>query len=244
MPIYTNDTGNRPCPYIEGEIARFLVHIFNPEDPKISQEKYWEQRRAFKLGRIKAGYFNQSEGAGEFKCPSCRKCFSTAVKIDEYSPSKSQKKLLRKNKDLKFSFTEPFATREAYDLFQDYLRNRHPDSNMLYFSFEEFRDKVMGHSSVAILKLNNKVIAMSLIDSDSEIIVGDYCFYNTAISKERSLGTLMDLKILEYAQEKKVPFTSFGAINNESPKLKHKGNYSGTYISTDSKWSAYDKPKP
>ena len=43
---------------------------------------------------------------------------------------------------------------------------------------------------------------MSLIDSDSEIIVGDYCFYNTAISKERSLGTLMDLKILEYAQEK------------------------------------------
>lgn len=254
VKIYSHDTGEKPCDYIKGETARFTLYSCFPP----SAEEYTspssdilpknntliKQARESKLRLVKAGFFNQTGAVGAFHCPNCKKCFSAAVKLSEFEPSKSQRQVLRRNEDIDFSITEPFATRDGYDLFLNYINNRHPDSNMCHWNLEEFRSKVLTHSHVAVLKLNRKIIGMSLIDADDEIIVGDYCFYDVKLSKERSLGRLMDLKILDHAKKNGISFVSFGALNQESPKLRHKGSYAGTHIFFEQKWIPYQPTKP
>ncbi len=124
----------------------------------------------------------------------------------------------------------------------DYIHYRHPESNMTDLTFQKFREKAISHSHMATLKLNGEIVACSWIDMDKEIMVGDYCFYNIDKSRDRRLGSLMDLKLLEYAQEHNIPFITFGALNDESPKLRHKGQYRGTHIFTGQKWQSYQRP--
>lgn len=247
------DTGERPCGYIVGETARFELfshfRFFQEADapaldiPEAGSADH-EKARALKLRLVKAGYFNQIGAAGKFCCPNCTKCFMAAVKVGEFEPNRSQRKVLLKNQDIKFSVTSPFATREVYDLFLRYLKERHPRAEMRDWSFDDFRTKTMTHSHVAVLTLKDKIVGMSLIDSDKEIIVGDYCFYDPDL-KERALGRLMDLSILIHAYKQGIPFVSFGALNDESPKLRHKGDYKGTHIFKDGEgWVPYSKPKP
>lgn len=243
MPFKTHDTGEQPCAHIDGQTARFLIDYFVPATQQISAENYRKHNRAFKLARIKRGYFNQTEGAGRFACPNCSKCFSAAVKVNDHKPNKGQKKTLKRNEDVTFSVVEPYATRELYDLLMSYISQRHPDSNMMDLSFEQFREKTLAHSHMALLKIGQKIVGCSWIDADNQIIVGDYCFYDTQESQERRLGSLMDLKLLEYADIKQIPILTFGAINDESPKLKHKGAYKGTYIFTDGQWTPYQRPQ-
>lgn len=52
----------------------------------------------------------------------------------------------------------------------------------------------------------------------------------------------MDLKLMEHAQSINIPFVTFGALNDESPKLRHKGQYRGTHIHNGDRWEPYKRP--
>ena len=71
-------------------------------------------------------------------CNECSACLSARIDVRKFSPSKSQKKILRRNQFLSRRSNSPWATEEQYELFQKYLRKRHANGGMADMDVFEF----------------------------------------------------------------------------------------------------------
>lgn len=60
-------------------------------------------------------------------CADCSACLSARIRVADFTPSKSQKRTLRRNAGLTRKATSPWATEDQYGLFRDYLDARHAD---------------------------------------------------------------------------------------------------------------------
>ena len=56
----------------------------------------------------------------------------------EFSPTKSQKRTLRRNRQVERQATSPWATEDQYTLFRTYLDARHADGGMADMDVFEF----------------------------------------------------------------------------------------------------------
>ncbi len=71
-------------------------------------------------------------------CAECSACLSARIKVDDFTPSRSQRKVLRRNADLRRNATSPWATEDQYALFRRYLDSRHATGGMADMDVYEF----------------------------------------------------------------------------------------------------------
>ena len=71
-------------------------------------------------------------------CDGCTECKSVRVPLADFHVSKSQKRVLNRNKDLEVSFELPSCSDEIYALYEDYINQRHSDGDMYPPSIEQF----------------------------------------------------------------------------------------------------------
>ena len=78
---------------------------------------------------------------------------------------------------------------------------------------------------------NGKLLAFSLAKESEDGIIGENTAYDLSeSSKKRSLGTLMELKLISYGLENDIPYLYIGALNLGSNELGHKGRYNASEI--------------
>ena len=63
-------------------------------------------------------------------CEGCGECKSVRVPLAGFKVSKSQKRVLNRNKDLHVSFEQPSSSEEIYSLYVNYINQRHSDGDM------------------------------------------------------------------------------------------------------------------
>ncbi len=56
-------------------------------------------------------------------CPACKKCRSLRVLVDQFKPSKSQRRIWRKNNDVRFEIGEPTYSPRHLEIFDAYHRD-------------------------------------------------------------------------------------------------------------------------
>src|SRR5689334_4790226 len=115
------------CPYRPGRVAR---------------------NRAFLAGRMVPELYHQLMDAGFRRsgtffyqpiCAGCRACQPIRVPVARFAPTKSQRRVWRRNQDLLISVAAAEPTDEKFDLYMRYLRARHrPDREEDRAGFEEF----------------------------------------------------------------------------------------------------------
>ena len=71
-------------------------------------------------------------------CVDCAACMSARIRVADFAPSKSQKRIAKRNAHLKRRATSPWATEEQYDLFRRYLDKRHATGGMADMDMFEF----------------------------------------------------------------------------------------------------------
>ena len=104
-------TAPLPCPYIAGRIERRVVTELVGRDANALHDQ------------LSMAGFRRSHGICYVPaCPSCDACVAVRVVVDEFKPSKSFKRILKRNADLTAEIVEPIATHEQYALFSDYQR--------------------------------------------------------------------------------------------------------------------------
>ncbi len=63
-------------------------------------------------------------------CETCRACISVRVIVDEFEPSRTHRRILKRNADLIGTSLPNKPTSEQYSLFRGYLDSRHPEGGM------------------------------------------------------------------------------------------------------------------
>lgn len=230
QPSHTSQfylTAPSPCPYLKGQEERkVFTHLAG--------------ERAAELNDILTqGGFRRSQNiAYRPACENCRACMSVRVVVSEFKPSKSMKRILRKNSDLIAQERESEASSEQYDLFRTYLDSRHEGGGMSEMSVLEYASMVEeSHVETRIFEFRKRdidsgitrrskqpLIAAALTDVLSDGLSMVYSYFDPS-EDARGLGTYMILEHIERARRMGLPYLYLGYFVEGSPKMTYKARF-------------------
>ena len=199
------------CPYIRDEECRFEYFYANNLDGTDLDE-------LLRLGWRKFGeyYFRPS-------CGSCRRCIPLRVLVQEFKPTKTQRRVMRKCAGLMVRFGGLDYRDEIFDIYRDHSRTRFGMES----SPEEFFATFYTKSCPAMQSeyfLDEKLIAAGFIDISTDSLSSVYFAYRTAYERYR-LGTYSVLKEVEYAAIKGLKYYYLGYYVRDNRSMAYKNHF-------------------
>lgn len=204
------------CPYLKGEQSRH--EFFLAQD--LSDQEFDE---VLKQGFRKFGiYFFRPN------CMNCSECLPLRVKAQEFQPSKSQKRVLKKNQDITVLFKPLIYREEIFDIFVKHSKIRFGQDESHKNAREEFIQTHFTPTTSSLLSefyLEGKLIAVGFLDISEEATSSVYFIYDPDHAK-RSLGVFGALKEIEYSKEKAKSYYYLGYYIKENNSMNYKNQFS------------------
>jgi len=215
-------TSPAPCPYLPGrEERKVFTHLVG--------------RRAAVLNDAltHSGFRRSQTIAYRPACESCKACVSVRIVCSEFSPNRTQKKILARNADLFGDLGPARADVEQFRLFRSYLDSRHSDGGMADMAMLDYGMMIEDshvESRMALYRQPpdkngpGQIAACCLTDMLEDGLSMVYSFYDPALSR-RSLGAYMILDHIEKAKNLGLPHLYLGYWVEGSRKMDYKAQY-------------------
>ena len=184
-------------------------------------------------------------------CAECSACLSARIRVADFGPSRSQRRTLRRNAELRREPTSPWATEDQFDLFRMYLDSRHADGGMADMDIFEFaamieetpiRSRVVEYSAPpAPGGRRRRLTAVCLTDVLDDGLSMVYSFYDPSREKD-SLGTYIILDHVRIAREAGLPYVYLGYWVPGSAKMGYKARFSALEIYDGGCWRPLGDP--
>jgi leucyl-tRNA---protein transferase len=216
-------TNPSPCPYIAGKVERKVFTELNGRNANELNEA---------LGRI--GFRRSQSVAYRPSCIDCSACVSVRVLADEFSPSATQRKLMRRHADLEVSACRPWTTEEQYALLRKYLAQRHPGGGMADMDEHDFADMVeqtpvrtyvVEYREPSINGRPGKLVGACLSDQQSDGLSMIYSFFDVGSDARKGLGTYIILDHIIRAARAGLPHVYLGYWVEGSSRMAYKTQF-------------------
>ena len=229
-------TAPQDCPYLENQVER-----------KLFTALYGSNSRRLNNSLSKQGFRRSQNVLYRPSCSNCNACMSARISSTDFKPSKSQKRILLRNKDLVRVVNPPLATDPQYDLFKRYINLRHPNGGMSDMDADDFAAMIeeTNVDSKIIEYYTDKngtleLVSFSLVDLLDDGISMVYSAFDPDFN-ERSLGTYMIIDHNALVLEMKLKFVYLGYWVKGSSKMDYKKRFSPLEVFTDDKWICASK---
>ena len=236
-------TAPSPCPYLEGQFER-----------KVFTHMVGEKARDLNDLLTQGGFRRSQNIAYRPACETCRACVSVRIRVDDFKPTRNQRRTLKRNRDLIGEDRAPHSDAEQYALFRDYLAARHEGGGMADMSVLDYgmmvEDSPVNTRLIAYRRRGpdsaltglgeGALLACSLTDELSDGLSMVYSFYDTD-STGRSLGTYMILDHIERARKRGMPFVYLGYWVRGSQKMGYKVRFQPQEHLLPGGWRAVDE---
>lgn len=234
-------TAPQPCPYLHGRAERKLFTALSVDG-------------AVELNNTlsRQGFRRSQNVLYRPSCESCVACMSARIRVADFTPSRTQARVARRNHDMQRLTTSAWATEEQYELFRRYLDSRHADGGMADMDVFEFaamieetpvRTRIIEYR----LPLPGKPAAAGPLSAACLTDVLDdglslvYSFYDPAL-KPLSLGTHVILDHIEIARAAGLPYVYLGYWVPGSRKMAYKANFAALEIYKGGVWQDIGNP--
>lgn len=157
-------------------------------------------------------------------CEGCQACIPCRLAVNTFKISKSQKRILNKNKDLTSTIIPSQFSQEHFDLYLKYQKYRHAGGSMEKFDQASYRDFIcqsIGQGYFIETRLNGELVAVAVTDVYKNANSAVYTFFDPELQK-RSLGTYSILKQIELTKEQKKLYLYLGYYIKECKKMAYK----------------------
>lgn len=221
-------TPTHDCSYLEGLEAR--DRILHPPS-RIDGHIYTQ------LARV--GFRRNGSWLYQPRCPGCRACESTRIPVDEFRPSRSQQRCLRRNADLLWTMVAPRITEEQHALYRRYQQQRHlggPMAEMGADACETFLTAPWGGSQYLEFRDDGRLIMVAALDLLGDAVSSVYTFFDPDLDP-RGLGNLAILTSLELARDLGKRWVYLGYHIAESPKMAYKARFRPMEFYRDGLWT-------
>ena len=149
-------TAPQPCPYLHGRQERKLFTALQGDDAQRLNDTLSQQ-----------GFRRSQNVLYRPSCADCSACLSARIDLSKFELSKSQKRVLKRNRDLTRKANSPWATEDQYELFRKYLNARHATGGMAdmdVFEFAAMIEETPIRTRVVEYTIDNALAAVSLTD--------------------------------------------------------------------------------
>jgi len=227
-PQFFYTTAPLPCPYLPGRTERKIVTELSGTEAEPLHER---------LSR--AGFRRSHNIAYAPVCPGCQACVPIRVVSEEFTPDRTQRRILRANADLTVSEMPARATAEQFTLFQRYQKNRHADGDMAAMGYYDYRAMIEDTPiSTGILEFRDaqdRLLGACLTDWLADGLSAVYSFFDTDEDK-RSLGTFAVLWLIGRARSLGLPYVYLGYWVPESRKMAYKARFRPSEVLMSGAW--------
>lgn len=172
-------------------------------------------------------------------CEACRACVSVRVVVNDFTPSKTFKRIQKRNLDIVGQSKQPIPTGEQYSLFRHYLDSRHADGGMVDMTVLDYsmmvedshvrsrliEYRLRGPDSFLTGRGEGSLLAVALTDILTDGLSMVYSFYDPEIARERSLGTFLILDHIERARRMGLPYVYLGYWVDGARKMDYKKRF-------------------
>jgi arginyl-tRNA--protein-N-Asp/Glu arginylyltransferase len=175
-------------------------------------------------------------------CESCNACQSIRIPVDQFKPSKSQKRILNKNRDISVTRKYPVMDHEYFNLYKVYIDQRHADGDMFPPTQEQFHQFLVEGSLDSwfyeFRDANNKLVAVAVTDHLNQDMSALYTFYDPE-EEHRSLGTFAILWQISEARQRGMNYLYLGYWVKACRKMNYKTAFKPLEMLIDGHWTHY-----
>ncbi len=223
-------TAPQPCPYLADRLERKLFTALQGTNADVLNDALSKQ-----------GFRRSQNVLYRPSCLDCVACMSARIRVSDFKPSRSQRRIMNRNADLARKGNSPWATEDQFSLFRKYLEHRHADGGMADMDIFEFaamveetpvRSRVVEYTKA---DAGNALMGVCLTDVLDDGVSMVYSFFDTDDAR-RSLGTHMILDHVAIAREAGLPYVYLGYWVPGSDKMAYKARFSGVEIYHRGEW--------
>lgn len=199
------------CSYLPHEAMRyafFYAHCLTHDELEQLLVKGWR-----KFGQM---FFRMA-------CPSCRKCIPIRVPVKVFQPTRSQRRVIRKNADARVEFKPLAFSQRIYEIYQNHsTRFQNEISDV-----KTFIDHFVIRSSPSFQSEyyhGQTLMAVGYLDHSSHALSSVYFIFDTQFSR-LSPGTFSVLREIEHARDLGLDYYYLGYYNPDCQKIAYKNNF-------------------
>ena len=226
-------TAPYPCSYLPNKTARSQVAT---PSHLIHADIYSELLNA---GFRRSGLYTYRP-----YCDECRACIATRLLVDQFIPTRSQRRAFKRHAGLEASVLNLGYQEEHYQLYQRYQHQRHSGGDMDSDDQDQYMQFLLQS------RVNSRIVEfrdgphdphpgrlrmVSMIDILEQGISSVYTFYD-ASDNSASFGSYSILWQIEQAKTLGLPYLYLGYYIRESEKMSYKIKYQPMEGLIDDHW--------
>ncbi|TBU96056.1 arginyltransferase [Stutzerimonas kirkiae] len=215
------------CSYLSGQQATTL--FLDPSQPM--DEQIYAQ-----LSEV--GFRRSGDHLYRPHCQQCSACIAARLPVAGMALKRQQKRIIKRNADLRVERRRPTCNDEIYSLYARYIEQRHADGDMYPPSREQFttflvRDLPFCHFYE--FRLDGRLLAVAVTDVLPNGLSAVYTFYEPEMA-HRSLGRYAILWQLGEADRLGLEALYLGYWIRNCRKMNYKTEYRPIELLVNQRW--------
>lgn len=171
-------------------------------------------------------------------CDRCRACVPVRVRVDDFTPSRSQRRAAARHAGLTTHIAPLRYEDEHFTLYRRYQSHRHPGGGMDQDDSQQYHQFLLesGVDTALVEFRDGDALRMvSIVDGIDDGLSAVYTFYDADIP-QASFGTYNVMWQIEECRRRGLPYLYLGYWIAQSEKMAYKANYRPLEGLIDGQW--------
>ena len=229
-------TAPQPCAYLDGREERKVFTTLNGSSANSVNDTLSHK-----------GFRRSQSVIYRPACIGCSACMSIRLPVKAWRSTKTQRRVLRRNRGLIRRPCEAWATETQFALFRRYLNARHADGGMADMDAFDYasmvdetpvRSMVIEYHEADAETGHERLVAACLSDVLSDGLSMVYSFFDPEL-EHRSLGAFMILDHIRMTREMGLDHVYLGYWVSGSRKMDYKINYRPFELCDGTAWHRF-----
>lgn len=224
-------TQNFTCSYLPDQQERLLVAV----DPRLHNSQYYSWL-------MHEGFRRSGDQIYRPHCQGCKACHSLRIIVAEFQPSKSQRRLMKKNQHFELKMSSEVKD-IYYPLYENYINTLHTDGTMYPANVEQYQSFIKSKITEQIFLEtwhNDKLISVAVTDKLLDALSAVYTFYHPDY-RSSALGVYSILNQIALTQKLNKNYLYLGYQIDACRKMNYKDKYFPHQLLIENQWQTVNK---
>ncbi len=230
---------------IDSKLERYFVDVSVSCPYGLDQLAVYHQAMFTSIGDdtlelfFERGYRRNGNCIYSMRCPMCKACVPIRVRPKEFTPSRSQRRVLKKNSDVTAGIAPLRMCEENLTLLDKYLKTRFPESKSTAEEYYGgFFISAISRCFEIRYRVDDRLIGVAVVDGSERWLNAVY-FYFDPDEAWRSPGIMNILNLIQFCHRNRIDHLYLGYLIRGISSMSYKAAFKPHELLLDGSWKVF-----